>query len=405
MPSVKANITPEVIKWAREPAGFNPEVAAEKIGRPVADINAWESGEKKPTIPQARTASNVYKRPLAVFFLPHPPKGFATLRDFRCLPNEFPREFTTNLRFLIRQTQERQEWLREYLINEGVSPLKFIGAASISINPVLLASEIREALGVSEAEIRKCNSRSDALKLWIEASESLGIYVFQSGNMQYEKIDVEEARGFALADQYAPFIFLNAQDAKVAQIFTLAHEITHLWINESGISNLYEKGRSLAGANEIEVFCNFVASEVILPQKYFSEFWGSLDKAEPLENRIESGSRQFKVSKTVIARRLLNLKNISENRYLQLAEQFYQEWLKHRDIQKKKNASNEGFVSPSLMKVINNGHRFSRVVLGAYQSGRLSGRDTSNILGVKLNTLSKYAQYSGVKISKGRATK
>jgi transcriptional regulator with XRE-family HTH domain len=341
MPSVKANITPEVIKWARESAGFSPDDAALKIGRPLDDITAWESGEKKPTIPQARTASKVYKRPLAVFFLPHPPKGFSTLRDFRKLPTDYPREFSTNFRFLIRQTQERQEWLREYLNEESFSPLGYVGSASPSDEPLVLAGKIRNALGVTYEEIKHCHSRSEALRIWIDASENLGICVFQSGNMQYEKIDIEEARGFALADEFAPFIFLNAQDAKVAQIFTLAHEITHLWINESGVSNLSDRGKSLAGTSDIE-----------------------------------------------------------QRRYLQLAEQFFQEWLEHKDRQKKKAASSEGGPHPYLMRVINNGRHFSRVVLGAYQSGRLSGRDTSNILGVKLNAIQKYANYVGMKISK-----
>ena len=398
---VKASITPEVIKWARESAGLSPEDVAKKIGRPVDDINAWESGDRKPTIPQARNASRVYKRPLAVFFLPHPPKDFSTLRDFRNLPSDYPREYSTNLRFLIRQTQERQDWLREYLIEEGFTPLEYVGSASTTVAPITLASTIRKTLSLSIKEIRKCHTRSEALRLWIDASEALGIYVFQSGNMQYEKIEIKEARGFALADEYAPFIFLNAQDAKVAQIFSLAHEITHLWVNESGVSNLYDRGRSLAGASEIEVFCNLVAAEVILPKKDFSELWSSLDNTESLEDRIESCSRRFKISKTVVARKLLNLKNIDRRRYLQLAEQFYQEWLEHRDRQKKKSATREGGPHPYLMRVINNGRHFSRVVLGAYQGGRLSGRDTSNILGVKLNAIPKYAKYAGMKLSKG----
>jgi Zn-dependent peptidase ImmA (M78 family) len=336
-----------------------------------------------------------------VFFLPHPPKDFSTLRDFRRLPSDYPREYSTNLRFLIRQTQERQDWLREYLIEEGFTPLECVGSASTTVDRIALASTIRKTLSLSIKEIRKCQTRSEALRLWIDASEALGIYVFQSGNMQYEKIEIKEARGFALADKYAPFIFLNAQDAKVAQIFTLAHEITHLWVNKSGVSNLYDRGRSLAGASEIEVFCNSVASEVILPQKDFSELWSSLDRSEPLEDRIESSSRRFKVSKTVVARRLLNLRNIDRRRYLLLADQFYQEWLEHKDKQKQKSATSEGGPHPYLMKVINNGRHFSRVVLGAYQSGRLSGRDTSSILGVKLNAMPKYSKYAGMKLSKG----
>ncbi len=405
MPSVKANVTPVVIKWARESAGFSVVDAAKKIGRSVDDINAWESGDSKPTIAQARKASKVYKRPLAVFYLPKPPKDFSTLRDFRKLPTDFPREFSSNLRFLIRQTHERQMWLQEYLVEEGYSTLEFIGSGSISDNPLKVAKSIRNLLGVSFSTISNCKSRSEALNIWVKASENIGIFVFQSGNMQYEKIEVEEARGFALADEYAPFVFLNAQDAKVAQIFTLIHEIAHLWINESGVSNMYDRGRALVGSDEVEVFCNQVAAEVILPQKDFSEFWRNIDSENEIENKIENSSKYFKVSKTVIARRLLNSNVINRKRYLEFADQFYQEWLEYKDEIKKKNASSKGGPHMYLMKVINNGRQFSRMVLGAYQSGRLSGRDTSAILGVKVNGLATYASYAGMKYSGGSAVK
>lgn len=405
MPRVKANITPDVIKWARKSCHYNIEEAAEKIGRSSAEIEAWESGELKPTIPQAREASKVYKRPLAVFFLPRPPKDFSTLRDFRKLPAGIPREYCPNLVFTIRQTQERQEWLRGFLKEEGFSPLKFIGSVSIEIDSIKLASRIRKMLNVDYDKIRKCRTRGETLRLWIDAVEDLGVFVFQGGNMQYEKIAVKEARGIALTDQYAPFVFLNAQDAKVARIFTLAHELAHLWINEPGVSNLAPKGRNLKGAGKIEVYCNFVAAEIILPQSEFSEFWNDLDRSEPLDSRIDNSSRHFKVSKTVIARRLLNWKEISQDKYLKLAEQFYREWLEHKERERKLLAEAKGGPHPYQTKVINNGISFSRLVLSAYQGGRLSGRDTSSLLGVKIDKISKYAAFANMKISMGGSSK
>lgn len=402
MPRLKANITPKVIKWARKSCHYSLDEAAHKIGRSSIELEAWEAGESKPSMAQARKASEVYKRPLAVFFLPHPPKDFSTLRDFRKLPADIPREYNPNLVFLIRLTQERQSWLSDYLRDEGFSPVKFIGSASVKANSTTLASQIRNALGINQDEIRRCRRRGDVLRLWVEATENMGVFVFQSGNMQYEKIAIEEARGFALTEQYAPFVFLNYQDAKVAQIFTLAHELAHLWINEPGVSNLALRGRTLKGADEIEVFCNSVAAEVILPQPEFSEYWGDLNHSDILEDRIDNSSMYFKVSKQVIAIRLLKQGIIPQNKYIELAEQFYREWLEYKKKEKQRIAESKSIPHPYRTRLINNGRAFSRVVLSAFQGGRLSGRDMSHLLGIKINKISKYAEFAGMKISSGR---
>ena len=403
MLGLQVNITPEVVKWARETCNFTLEEAAKKIGRDPDEIAAWESGDVKPSIAQARKASEVYKRPLAVFFLPHVPKDFSTLRDFRKLPDDFPREYVPNLVFLIRQTQEHQEWVRDYLQSEGFSSLDFIGNASIQNNPATVALKIRSILKVHQTEVFKCKTRDDALKLWVEAAENIGIFVLQSGNMQYEKIAVEEARGFALSDKYAPFVFLNAQDAKSARIFTLAHELVHLWINEPGVSNMALKGRTLKGVDEIETYCNSVAAEVILPQSEFSTYWKTLDHNDDIINRIDKTSNRFKVSKDVITRRLLNLRAITQKQYFEYIEMFYQEWLEYKKQEERKKQDTETWANPYLSKVINNGRTFFRIVLGAYQGGKLSGRDMSNLLGIKIDKISKYAEKAGMKFPQRRA--
>ena len=393
--SIKANITPLVIKWARETAGFSSvEEVADKIGRTSDEISKWESGELKPTIAQARKASEVYHRPLATLFLPHPPMDFSILKDFRRLPDDFPKEFSPNLRFMIRQTQQRQNWLSDFLKEEGSSPIKLIGSASTKTDPTKLSLKIRGELNLKHEDIRRCTSRNEALKLWINAAEELGIFVSQAGNMQYEKIGLEEARGFVLTDEFAPFIFLNYQDAKVAQIFTLAHEIVHICLNEPGVSNLWPRGRISQDANKIETYCNLVAAELILPQNEFVPIWRKLDNSEHLNDRIEKCSKHFKVSREVIARRLLIMHIITQDEYVELAEQFHSEWLDYKSRENAKKS--EGNPHPYLLKVINNGRSFSRTVLTAYQEGRISGRDTSDLLNIKLNKVSDYAGFAGL---------
>jgi len=401
-----ANITPSVVKWARETAGFSMvEEAAKKIGRIPEEILKWESGELQPTIAQARKASEVYRRPLATLFLPHPPKDFSTLKDFRRLPEDFPKEFSPNLRFMIRQTQQRQGWLSDFLKEEGYSPIKLVGSASTETNPTKLALKIREELNIKYEDIRKCAGRSEALKHWINAVEELGIFVSQAGNMQYEKIGLEEARGFVLTDEFAPFIFLNYQDAKVAQIFTLAHEIVHICLNEPGVSNLWPRGRISQDASKIEIYCNLVAAELILPQNKFIPIWRKLDKSESLNERIEKCSKYFKVSREVIARRLLIMQIIKQDKYIKLAEQFHREWIEHKSREKSKKRKDDSYPHPYTLRVINNGRSFSRVVLTAYQEGSISGRDTSDLLRIKLNKLPDYADHAGLGLQFKRGTR
>lgn len=393
----EVDITPKVVTWARESAGFTAQEAAHKIGRPVEEITGWESGELRPSMAQIRKASEVYKRPLAVFFLPEPPQDFATLRDFRRLPADVPKEYSPNLRFLVRQTHARQEWVRDFLESENRPPLGFIGSARPSDDPIRLAQRIRETIGVTPDEIRACRTREDVLRLWLSHSETSGIFVFRAGNLRWEKIDVVEARGFALSDKYAPFIFLNAQDAKAAQVFTLAHELVHVWLNESGVSNLRTAARPTTETDIIEVFCNRVAAEILVPQDIFQERWKQEDPHKTLEERIQSHSKYFKVSEWVIARRLLDWGQISKTKYDKLTQDYEQQWREVR--QQEKESQTEGGPSPYLLKLINNGYAFSSVVLSAYQSGDISGRDTSSLLGVKLDKIGNLAELIGIPVT------
>jgi Zn-dependent peptidase ImmA (M78 family)/transcriptional regulator with XRE-family HTH domain len=396
----EVDITPKVVAWARISAGLSKEEAAARIGRPEEEIAAWESGERKPSMAQVRKACEVYKRPLAAFFLPEPPQDFSILRDFRRLPADMPREYSTNLRFLVRQTRTRQEWLSDFLQSENHPPLDFIGSAHSSDDPLKLAVRIRETIGVAPDEIRDCRTREDALDLWMSRSEANGIFVFRAGNLRWEKIEVIEARGFALSDPYAPFIFLNAQDAKAAQVFTLAHELVHLWLNESGVSNLRTAARPTTEMDMVEVFCNKVAAEVLVPQDAFQRCWRQQGADRTLEERVESQSRYFKVSEWVIARRLLDWERISKAKYDELTQGYDEQWQRARVLARERQA--EGGPSPYRLKLMNNGNAFSRVVLSAYESGDVSGRDASSLLGIKLDKIGNLAEMLGVPVRRRR---
>jgi Zn-dependent peptidase ImmA (M78 family)/DNA-binding XRE family transcriptional regulator len=396
MATIEAKITPAVMEWARKKSGYTPERAARKIGRPSEDIRAWETGELKPTLAQARKASGVYKRPLAVFFLPEPPKEFDTLRDFRTLPEGVPEEYSPELSFLIRRLQSRQQWMREFLETEEYEPVDFIGSGSLSDTPTNLAEKIRKKLAIEPSEVISCRTREEALQLWIDRVEENGIFVSRGGNSRWEKIYVEEARGFVLADKFAPFIFINAQDAKAAQLFTLAHELVHLWINEPGLSNREPIIRPTSDTETIEIFCNKVSSEILVPESLFVKRWQVDRKEKSLLEKINSMSIHFKVSREVITRKLLDRHVINQSKYLDLIKVFRKELMDLKEREKKDREKREGFPDPHRIKLMNNGMAFTRIVLSAYKSGEILGSETAGLLEIKLNYLPKIADFVGL---------
>ncbi|NLW46304.1 MAG: ImmA/IrrE family metallo-endopeptidase [Firmicutes bacterium] len=394
MSQVEALITPSVLRWARERAGFSLSQAATKLKRSQEEIIAWESGEKRPTITQARNASELYKRPLAVFYLPEPPIDFDTLRDFRKLPNEDIRMFNKELLDVIRTAYEHQHWVKEFLREEGVSSLSFVGTATLHDNPKSVAEQILNAFEISPDEQCKTQSRYYALKLWIRKVESKGVYIFRGGN-----IDLNSCRGFVLSDNVAPFIYLNSDDAYAAMMFTLIHELAHLWLNLSGVSNLNSIGTfvTLEDSN-IEMFCNQVASETLIYSERFETELNKLSTTMKIEDRIERISRIFKVSEEAIARKMLQYGNISNKKYEELRQYYQIRWDDLKRIREEKEKERDGGPSFYVTKLSHNGYLYTQTVIGAYLSGKVSGRDASSLLGVKLNHFSKLAAQAGIQL-------
>jgi Zn-dependent peptidase ImmA (M78 family)/DNA-binding XRE family transcriptional regulator len=389
-----ALITPSVLIWAREQSGFSQNDIAIKLKKSLSEIAAWENGEYYPSISQARKLSEIYRRPLAVFYLPQPPAYFETLRDYRKVPDQDTRAFSHELYDTIRRSSEHQEWLREFLSDEGIDPLEFVGSANLLYSVSTLARVITETIGVTSQDQRKAKTRGDALRLWIKQVESKGVFVSRKGS-----VDPRECRGFAISDNIAPFIYLNSDDADAAQLFTLIHELVHIWIGSSGISNMNAVGSySSQDVENIEKFCNHVASLVLLDDALFMTEWSNLRHESNLEYKIERLSQIFKVSEEVIARRLLQKSFITSETYNDLRQYYQERLLEIKEILKLKLKEKAGGPSYYTTILMNNGHSFTRTVLGAYGGGNISGRDASSLLNVKVNNLGKLAVETGFRL-------
>lgn len=383
--STDALITPDVLKWARETSGINIERVAAKLSKNKDDILAWEDGQGVPSIPQLRKLASLYKRPLASFYLPEPPKDFSVPRDFR---NRTVRnKMTSELRMLFRENVIRQEWARLYLEKENASKLEFVGSAAWKDDIELVAKSIKEVLQVDYVYILKeLKSADQALKYWIELAEDAGFFVSRDS-----KIELNEARGFIISDPYAPFIFINSQDAKPGQIFTLLHEIVHAWLNQSGISNSDFIEKPCDEEEQIESFCNKVAAELITDKSMFISETEKIFNHDELLEVVSKLASRFKVSREYAAIHLCELDKINNTECQILRNILHEEWNK-----RKKSKASAGGPSPHLMKVINNGASFTRSVITAYRSGTIYGTEVSNLLGVKINHLNKVAAHAGL---------
>lgn len=382
--SQKALITPSVLKWARESMRFTIFNVSQKIKRSEKEIRAWENGDSLPTFAQARKLSILYKRPLATFYLPEPPSDFSVLKDFRRLPEEMSKEYSPQLALLIREIQSKQQWLKDFFIYEEKQELDFIGSVSISTQPNKVAKIMRNRLEISISQQLKIKTKEAFLKVLIEKIESLGVAVSRQG-----KIDTSEIRGLTISDKIAPFIFINSNDAKSAQIFTLIHEFAHLWINISGISNINNSFSPNLHFDKTEIFCNKVSAEFFLGNNDFSEEWDKISSKEELFEAIAQVANKFKVSSEVVARKLLNKGIITETKYSELRKKFHENWIEFKKQEKERWKNRKGGPSPHLLKVVNNGYLFTQIVLSAYSNGLINGRTTSSLLGAKINNFEK----------------
>ena len=226
--SVKAIVRPELLVWARESARLSPEAAARKTQVTEEKLRSWESGESSPSIPQLRKLGKAYKRPLAVFYLPRPPRVFDALHDFRRLPEEALGTQSPELAFEIRRARARREIALDlYQELVGEEPKEFPGRAALDEDPEAVGLRLRELLGVARAEAPSWRNHYDALNRWRGALEEAGVLVFQA-----EDVEVSQMRGFSLSEQLFPVVVVNIKDAVTARLFSMLHETAHLMLRE-----------------------------------------------------------------------------------------------------------------------------------------------------------------------------
>jgi Zn-dependent peptidase ImmA (M78 family) len=342
-------VNPEILRWARETAGLPLEEAAEKLnigdarGVPGnARLAAYEIGEAEPSRPLLLRMSKQYRRPLLAFYMSSVPRTAERGEDFRTLPPEHSRSQDALVDALIRDVRARQEMVRALLEEEDeATPRPFVGSISMHNGVEAVLQSIRETLDLDLDQYRgrKGGNRSPGGFAYLrEQAEKAGIYVLLIGNLgsHHSSLDVETFRGFALADKIAPFVVINDQDNENAWAFTLLHELSHIWLGQTGVS-----GQS--AANSVEQFCNDVAGRFFLPKEEVQVLvylrGRSFDDAI---TAINDFAEQLTVSRSMVAYKLFREGIIDREMWARLSAFFRAQWRQARDDRREKNRDRDG---------------------------------------------------------------
>lgn len=362
-------INPQLLTWARERAGLD----ALALGRRFPKLAAWEAGELQPTLRQLEDFARVVHLPIGYLFLPQPVQETLPIPDFRTLADRTIARPSPDLLDTLYLCQQRQDWYRDYARLYGLAVVPFIGSVTTASDPVAAANLMRETLQLSLAERQQLPNWLEALRQLLGKVEETGVLVMASsivGSNSHRKLKVEEFRGFALADGLAPLIFLNAADSKAAQMFTLAHEVAHLWLGASGVSNS-EAGR--LPALGIERWCNIVAAELLMPLGATRDAY---NPDHPLPEEIQRLARLFKVSTLVVLRRLFEAGFFDE---ATLWQQYHAELARIGAIERRSGGGGDFYRTLGART----GKRFARAVLSSTLEGQTLFREAFRLLGVK----------------------
>lgn len=375
----EAGVNAAMLRWARERAGLSLHDLRARVRDQWSEkLAEWEAGRGGPTFEQARKLASVLRAPLGYLFLDEPPAAEIDVPDLRTVGNE-RQPMSVDLIDVVMDSQRKQAWLREYREEHGLPRLPWVGASSRTEAPQAIARRIMEALGLT-ARLREESKAWDGyLRVLIERAEDAGALVLRSGtvgNNTHRPLDVEEFRGFALVDAWAPVVFVNTRDVPPAQIFTLVHELVHLVIGVEGVSNApvaKEASRQLRSEEEL---CNRVAAEVLLPGEEFAAAWSSQTR---LAENAQGLARRFKVSQLVVARRALDDGLVTPQEYWPFVRRRMAEAQRQRDTQR------EGDGGPPFLTMVkvHNGRGFIATVVRAVRAGELSYREGARLLGTK----------------------
>jgi len=378
--TLEVTVEPKILIWARKSMGIDIQRVAKRLRVSVDTVTKWELGEKKPTLRMLKELARFYKRPLAVFFLPAPPKGPPLPTDFRVLPQQEKGVLSRETHLALRNARRLRSLAAELARSINRELIIKVSKASLADDPEAVAMRERECLGVETHEQFDWRNSREALREWRKGVENLGVLVFQFS------MPVEEVRGFSLVEDGIPSIVLNSHDSINARIFTLFHEYAHLLLGTSSICNLEEGSEPHL---DIERFCNHFAGAVLVPKTdlLHHELISSIRAYPEISDEyLGKIAVNFKVSSEVILRRMEILRLVTKDLY----EGKRKEWKVKSQRQKMKK---KGFgLRPAKKCLLEKGVPFVSLVLETRKQGVITYNDVADYLSIRLKYLNEMGE-------------
>ena len=369
----RVDVKRELLEWAIRRSGKT----SDDISKSNKNLKDWLDGKKKPTLRQLEKFAAATYAPFGYLLLPNPPEEVLPISHFRTLEGHASTP-SSDLIETIQIISQRQDWMRDRLIADGNDPLEFVGSVKLSDSPTKVAHGMKEKLGMTEEWRYDMDGWEGVLAGMRDAMENVGIYVTVSGvvgNNNRRPLKVKEFRGFVLVDDYAPFVFVNGADSKAAQMFTLAHELAHVWMGRDAVFDLYGLGPA---NNQTERTCNQIAAELLVPEEELARSW---NETADVPKTIRALSRRFKVSKIVVARRALDLGFIDK-------KTFYDFYSRLSDMTAKPNRGGNFYANANFRI----GKRFAKAVVSAAKEEKTLYRDAYRLTGLDRVTFEKFAE-------------
>ena len=379
---IRVPIEPNLLRWARERAGKSEEDLVTRFKK----LSEWESGEVQPTLKQVEAFARTVHVPVGYLFLSEPPDEPVPIPDFRTFAGHAVSRPSPNLLDTIYTCQDRQNWYREFARVDGQPERTFVGSATIDTPAEVVAGEMQVTLGFDLSARRNCSNWTDALRLFIRHADDAGVLLMVSGvvaSYNRRRLDPTEFRGFCLSDPIAPLIFVNGADTKVAQIFTLAHELAHLWLGDSALSNAGVE--TLDGRSE-EIWCNAVAAEFLVP---LDALRTNLLAGKSLSDTLPRLARTFKVSTLVVLRRLFDVGRLDRATF----DTAWREEVERLRAFERRSGGGDFYRTTSARV----SRRFARALVVSTIEGQTLYRDAFRMLGIsKTSTFNNLGREVGV---------
>lgn len=375
--SIPAIVTPEVLRWARGLDRITLEEIALKLKVDVAKIEAWENGSEYPTLPQAKRLAKQYRVPFAYLYLPDTPQKTKRLDkvDYRTFGNWGIEEMSRELRWFLRDVEERRDTMIELYQEAEQEPLSFTLNLPVDSTEEAFAIELRKILSLNDDNQIKFRKPEVALSYCIAKLEEQDFLVFQA-----VKIQPEEMRGLSVAYDTFPIIALNRKDEPSARLFTLLHELVHIVTRTSGICNDMSQDKS--NISQMELFCNKIAGLALVPTELLlqNKHMRSIRKYGLDDTYISAIARDFAVSREVILHRLWDIGIIEKISYFDILKRYSDEYIAYKNRRKA-----DGFLPPALDKGTQVGKLYTKTVMSAYHADKLSPREASScLLGLRI---------------------